>query len=192
MSDVNPPGERPERPERPSRGGSELSTPPPMSPMPSWPSGEGDAAVTPTQRPRLIQIAMYLMYVGAALSAVSVVAVFGSRDQLRQNAREALRQQKQPVTSERVESLANSTMIFIITLGVIMVALWLLMAIMNGKGKNWARIVASVLAVVNIWFNLQGWSIVGLALILVGIVAAVLLWLPAARPWFETSRRSRV
>jgi hypothetical protein len=191
MSDTNSPGERPERPERPSRGGSESSTPPPMGPMPSWPSGEGDAPAAPTQRPRLIQIAMYLMYAGAALSAVSVIAVFGSRDQLQQNAREALRAQKQPVTSERVDSLANSTMMFIIALGVIMVALWILMAIMNGKGKGWARIMASILAVANIWFNLRGLSIVGIALILVGIVSAVMLWLPAARPWFETSRRSR-
>jgi hypothetical protein len=85
--------------------------------------------------------------------------------------------------------LANNTFTFIIVLGIIMIALWIFLALMNDRGKNWARLAASVLAVANVFFNLQGLSFVGLALVVVGIVAVVLLWLPPSRPWFDGSRK---
>ncbi|MET9020796.1 hypothetical protein ABZV93_12485 [Actinopolymorpha sp. NPDC004070] len=161
--------------------------------MPSWPRAEEDASARPTERPRVVQIAVYLMYVGAALSAVSAIAVFGSRDRLANDARDMLRGQKQPLTPEKIDATVNTSLTLFVVLGAVAVALWILMAVMNGKGKSWARTAATVLAVANV-FNtvLTGLSIVGLALLATGTVAAVLLWLPAARPWFATARRLRV
>ncbi|SDR78253.1 hypothetical protein [Actinopolymorpha singaporensis] len=164
-----------------------------MPPMPAWPRGEEDAPARPAERPRVVQLAVYLMYLGAALSAVSAIAVFGSRDRLANDAREMLRGQKQPLTPDKIDATVNTSLTLYVVFGVLAVALWILMAVMNGKGQPRARVVATVLAVANV-FNtvLTGLSIVGLALLLTGTAAAVMLWLPAARPWFTTTRRLRV
>ncbi|MEQ7126782.1 hypothetical protein ABN034_19890 [Actinopolymorpha sp. B11F2] len=178
MSESKPPEEQPERRD---------PTPPP--PMPSWPVSEKDAAASPVTKPREIRIAVILMYVGAALSVASLLSLFssGTRQQIRSEAEKAVERQKG--TPEQAEALANNTFTFIIVLGIIMIALWVFLALMNDRGKNWARLTASILAVANVFFNLQGLSFVGLALVVVGIAAVVLLWLPASRPWFDGSRK---
>jgi hypothetical protein len=182
MSESKPPQEPPERRDPPS-------APPPMPSMPSWPTSEGDATVTPTAKPREVRLAVILMYVGAALSVASLVSLFsaGTREQIRREAEKAVLRQKG--TADQAEALASNTFTFIIVLGIIMIALWIFLALMNDRGKNWARLTASILAVANVFFNLQGLSFVGLALVVVGVAAAVLLWLPASRPWFDGSRK---
>ncbi len=181
MSESKPPEDRPD----PGSGSR------PMPPMPSWPEAEGDAS-PPVEKPKQVRIAVILMFVGAALSALSIVSVFANKDQLRDDATRALKQQKRAATPDAIEALTTSTVTFIIVLGVIMIALWIFLAFMNDRGKSWARLTATVLAVANILFNLQGLSYVGLALVLVGIVSVVLLWMPASRPWFDRSRTRRV
>ena len=177
MSESKPPEERPDRP---------------MPPMPSWPDAEGDARGAAAEKPKLVRIAVILMYVGAVLSAVSILSVFGAKDQLREDAERALKQQKRPVTPDAIEALANNTLTFIIVFGLIMIALWIFLAFMNDRGKSWARLTATVLAVANVFFNLQGLSYVGLALVVVGVAAAVLLWMPASRPWFDRTRTRKI
>ncbi len=44
----------------------------------------------------------------------------------------------------------------VVVFGLIGVILWLWMAAKNNKGKNWARITATVLAGINIMFSLLG------------------------------------
>ncbi|WP_020578522.1 hypothetical protein [Actinopolymorpha alba] len=176
MSERKPPGEG----DKPSRG------------MPTWPSGEGDAAPSPTEKPRVVMIAVLLMYFGAALSAVGALSVFWYRDELRAGARRALQQQDKRATPEAVESFATNAMTLILVFGLIAIAIWVFMALMNDRGKGWARLTATGLAVANVVYSLQTLSILSLASVLVGIVAAGLLWTPAARQWFDGAQRSRV
>jgi hypothetical protein len=159
--------------------------------MPVWPESEDDA-VPVREKPTTVRVAVVLMYVGAALSALVAVLAFGSRDQLRRAAQQALRAQGQPAGPEEVEAMANSMLTAIVVFGLIMVAIWVLMAVMNDRGKPWARATASLLAVLNVVFNLLGLSWLGIALIVVGVVSAALLWVPASRPWFDSGRRISV
>lgn len=159
-----------------------------LPPMPVWPESEDDAAVV-TEKPTTVRVAVLLMYVGAALSALVAVLALGARDQLRSAAEQALRGQEQPAGPEEVEALATAMLTVTLVFGLIMVAVWVLMAVMNARGKAWARVTASVLAVLNVFFNIVGLSWLGLALIAVGLVSAALLWVPASRPWFDSSRR---
>jgi lysylphosphatidylglycerol synthetase-like protein (DUF2156 family) len=180
MSESKPPGERPERPA--------------MPPMPSWPTSDADARPPITDKPKQVRLAVLLMYVGAALQLVAIASVFlnGSREQLRTSARQVLQQQKQPAGPEQVEAAVNTIITATVVIGVIAIALWILMALMNDRGKSWARMTATILAVLNLFLTfMQGLSIVGLVTVVIGIVAAVLLWLPASRPWFDSSRRSK-
>ncbi len=177
MSESKPPDERPDRPA--------------MPPMPSWPTSEGDAKAPITDKPKQVRLAVILMYVGAALQAAAIVSVFGARDKLRTSARDVLVQQKQPAGPEQVEAAVSTIITATLVIGVVAIALWILMAFMNDRGKSWARMTATILAVLNLFMTfMQGLSIVGLVTVAVGIVAAVLLWLPASRPWFERARRS--
>ncbi|REF36103.1 hypothetical protein [Thermasporomyces composti] len=162
-----------------------------LPPMPVWPESEDDA-VPITEKPTTVRVAVILMYVGAALSALVPLSAFGSRSQLRPAAEQALRAQGRPAGAEEVEALTNAMLTSIVVFGLIMVAVWVFMAVMNGRGKPWARATASVLAVLNVFFNILGLSWLGLALIVVGVVSAALLWVPASRPWFESARRISV
>jgi hypothetical protein len=178
MSESKPPDERPERPAMPA--------------MPAWPTSEADAKPPITDKPKQIRLAVMLMYVGAAVQLVGIAGVFlgDSRNQLRSSARDVLQQQKQPAGPEQVEAAVNTIVTATVVLGVIAVGLWILMALMNDRGKSWARMTATILAVLNLFLTvMQGLSILGLVTIVVGIVAAVLLWVPASRPWFDSARR---
>jgi hypothetical protein len=180
MSESKPPEERPER-----RA---------MPPMPAWPTSDADAKPPITDRPKQVRLAVILMYVGAALQAVTIFAVFGARAQaeLRTSAREVLQQQKQPAGPEQVEAAVSTIVTATVVIGAIAIALWILMALMNDRGKSWARMTGTILAVLNLFLTfMQGLSIVGMATVAIGIAAAALLWVPASRPWFDSSRRSR-
>jgi hypothetical protein len=135
--------------------------------------------------PRTVWAAVRLMYAGAAVTALSLVAsiialpfVHGQRAA---GLRLLGRSQPLPVA---------------ITVGIMggfaLIALWVWMARANGQGRNWARIVSTLLVglatlqlfsakdVAQLVFALVTW--------LVGLVAVSLLWRPASNSFFKPHR----
>jgi hypothetical protein len=160
--------------------GSAAAEPPAYPPMPPPPPFQyetpGAAAVQATP-PSSLLTAVRLMFVGAALSAVFLIIGLTQRDSLRDQIADS---QPELTADELDAAVAVGTAVAAI-IGLLSVGLWIWMAVMNRKGRSWARVVATVLGGLNIVFTLIGLTQnVGVDTIvnMVSIVlAAAILWL---------------
>jgi hypothetical protein len=133
--------------------------------------------------------AVKLMYVGAAVSTVSLIISLADIS----GTKAAIRKARPSLTVAQVNQLNTFIISLAIVSGVIGVALWLWMARSNSQGKNWARILSTVL------FCLATLDLVGvfsqpktlLGLLfpvltwLVGLGAVFLLWRPESTAFFK-------
>ncbi|HET7388910.1 MAG TPA: hypothetical protein VFJ19_19850 [Nocardioidaceae bacterium] len=154
----------------------------PSYPAPPPPYGQATASV---EQPASIQTAVRLMWVGAALSVISLIvgliAIGGMKDEIRNQ----LQAQGQQVTQSAVDAAFTVGILFGVVFGIIGVLLWLWMAWKNGQGRSWARIVATVLGVIYLISTIinlssstsSGFSkILGVITLIVDIVILVLLY----------------
>lgn len=195
---AHPPSDPSDRPEsdRPEDDERSSSTPsmPPMPPMPKWPEEGG--ATEPATFPAKLQRAVWLMYAGAALTIVSIPLNLGDRDTMRASLRETTGGPR--MSEEQINSFVDTVFGLTIFLGLIGAGLWVLMAIFNKRGKNWARLTATGLGTLNIMYTLYilsaavrgGASFVTLPAVIsmltlaVAVIALVYLWNPDVRDWF--------
>jgi len=166
-----------------------------------YPGGDNQIGVRPPQ-PRQVRIAVWLMYGGAALSAISAILVLVVSSSIKNAVRKALlkanatnaREHKAVLTAAQIHSAENiylGVIVFILILGI---ALWLWMAWANGRGRNWARIVATVLFALNTLYLVVSVSraggsaiFVGLSWIL-GVGAITMLWRRDSSAYFQAGR----
>lgn len=150
--------------------------------------------VPEVEQPPSIRTAVRLMWVGAALSLVGVLLTFTQTDAIR----EAVEESDDSLTQSQIDTAVNIGIGFAVVTGLIGVGLWLWMAHANGRGQSWARIVATVLAGLNVvgtLFNLASGNLPALSLVmaLVGIALAVvilvLLYRPDAGRYYEIKSR---
>ncbi len=178
-------------------GAGEPVPPAPTAPpgYPSYPSyppgGEGQppgygayptAPVPPPagpapQPPQSILTAVKLMYVGAGISALTIVFAVLSRDSIR----DAIEDNDSTLSADQLDSAANAFVGVLSVIGLIGVALWLWMAAMNKRGRSWARIVATILGGLNIIGTLLGLNQSGGLTIVINLIslalAGTILWL---------------
>lgn len=137
MSDYGtPPPPPPHPPEGPGSGQ--------FSGMQSMPGYEAPAAGGPVAKPASIAMAVKLMYAGAALSVLGLLSTFLMRDTIRDAVQKASDDAGTSMTSSEVDAAVGLAVGFGAVAGLIGVALWLWMASANGKGRKWARILATV------------------------------------------------
>lgn len=146
----------------------------------SYPSaGQAPEPVRPAPPPSVV-MAVRLMYAGAVVSAVSLVvglATVGS-------VRTALHKANPSFTPAQLHTAQNVVVIGSVAFGLIGVGLWVWMAVMNKAGKSWARIVATVLFLLNTLVLLLGVArggaaasfLVSILTWLIGLGAIILLW----------------
>ena len=139
-------------------------------PYPS--SGKPVEPERPAAPPSVLN-AVKLMYVGAAVSTVSLVISLVDIS----GTKAAIRKARPSLTVAQVNQLNTFIITLAIVSGVIGVALWLWMARANGQGRNWARILSTVL------FGLATLDMFGVfsqPKTLLGLVFPVLTWLVGA------------
>lgn len=150
----------------------------------------------PQQRPPAppsIRTAMKLMYAGAVLSAVSFVVGLATVGSLRQSIINASTKKLTATQLHTAEVIGVAT---IVILGLIGIGLWLWMAWANGRGRNWARIVAAVLFGLNTLGllsvvarpNAIGTRLFDVLSWLVGLGATYYLWRRDSSEYFAQSR----
>jgi hypothetical protein len=145
-------------------------------------------AFTPVERPSSVTRAVQLMYVGAALSIVGIVIAWATKSQLRDKLAEA----SPSLSADDIDAALTFSLVIATVIGLLAVGLWVWMAVANGAGKSWARIVSTVLgglSVVSTLFTLSSATGTSVALQLVSLLLAiailVLLWLPASSAYFR-------
>jgi len=142
--------------------------------------------------PQSVLNAVKLMYAGAAVSTVSLiislVSIGGTKD--------AIKKAKPSLTAAQVNQLNTFIIALAVVSGVIGVVLWLWMAQKNGQGRNWARILSSVLfglATLDMFGVLsQPKTVLGLVFPvltwLIGLGAVILLWRRESTEFFKPRR----
>lgn len=174
-----PPGPPPGQPEG-------FPTPPPV-PQGPWASDNlpphPTATANQVDQPPAIRLAVRLMWLGALVTVLGSLSVFFQTDTLR----DRLRDNDSTLTKSDLDAAVTAIIGFTVVVGVIVVALWLWMAYANGQGKSWARVVATVLGVLNVLFVLGGLAMgnqtgLGLGFNLVNLVLAVVILVLLYRP----------
>jgi hypothetical protein len=154
-----------------------------------YPSSTSSVDPVRPEAPQPVLQAVKLMYVGAAVSTVSLIIslvdIGGTKS--------AIRKARPSLTAAQVNQLNTFIISLAVVSGVVGIALWLWMARANGQGKSWARILSTVL------FGLTTLDLIGvfsqpktvLGLIfpvltwLVGLGAVWLLWRPDSSAFFK-------
>jgi hypothetical protein len=148
--------------------------------------------LTEAQRPPAPQSvlnAVKLMYAGAAISTVSLIVSLADIS----GTKAAIRKARPNLTATQVSQLNTFIISLAIVSGVLGIALWLWMSRANGQGKNWARVVSTVLfglATLDLFGVLsQPKTVIGLVFPvltwLVGAGAIWLLWRPESSAFFK-------
>ena len=133
--------------------------------------------------------AVKLMYAGAAVSTVSLVISLVNIS----GTKAAIRKARPTLSAAQVNQLNTFIITLAIVSGIIGVGLWLWMAKANGQGRNWARILSSVLfglATLDMFGVLsQPKTLLGLVFPvltwLIGLGAVILLWRPDSSAFFK-------
>jgi hypothetical protein len=145
-----------------------------------YPSSDKPVELEHPPAPPSVMNAVKLMYAGAAISTVSLIVTLADVG----GVKSAIKRAKPTWTAAQVNSYDRFIISLAVVSGLIGIGLWLWMARANLRGKNWARIVSSVL------FALATLDLIGvftepktaLGLVfplltwLVGLGAIVLLW----------------
>ncbi len=167
-----------------------------MTNYPQYPAGPPEPPPGPAplgEQPRSIAMAINLIWVGVALTVLSTVLSFVNLDDAVQTAVDGDSTGTLTESSARTGIIAASVFILVIGVGI-----YALLAIFLGKGKNWARIVYTVLGAV---FGLLGVLGLGgdqpaltmvLGVVQLALITATLffLWKPESTAWL-TGRPAR-
>lgn len=189
-----------------------MSAPHPGNPYAAPPAPAGD----PGRRPLTLTLAVAGLWLGALLSIATMVMVFTmDTTEVRQMMIDSMEQQ--PTYDPAVldaESFADAFVPMIkvigIASGLLSLGLWTWMAIINAKGRNWARITATVLGGLGLMGqlstlgNLGANSAIGMqtavggggiALTVVNVLLAiailVLLWMPTTNAYVQAVTASK-
>ncbi|SDK29138.1 hypothetical protein SAMN05428985_103430 [Nocardioides sp. YR527] len=110
----------------------------------------------PTERPKTLTYAVIGMWIGGLLNIVATILLF-TMDTTEMKTLMVREMEKQPTYDPSVLDAREMADIFIpilqiggAVLGLVALGLWIWMAVMNGKGRNWARIVATILGALSL------------------------------------------
>ena len=159
-----------------------------------YPLGGQSAEPLRPPAPAPVLTAVKLMYAGAAVSAVDLIISLAVIGGLKAYHGRFL---GHSLTAAQVSRL-NTVIIAAVVTGLVVIALWLWMARANGQGRNWARILSTVLfglATLELtpylfgFGEVSGVTVFGLIFPLltwlVGLAVVWLLWRPASSAFFR-------
>jgi hypothetical protein len=147
-----------------------------------YPSEQPQGGGTAAGVPQLVNTSFWMIIGAGVLSVLSVLLAIPTLDDpaMRSTFEEQLRGSGQNVAFEDVKGFIIGTMVVFALIGA---GLYALVAFNVRKGKNWARILGTVLAALSV-FSLFPAGLNTLVALL-GIAAIVMLYLPASAPYFQ-------
>jgi hypothetical protein len=135
-----------------------------------YPSGGNVVEQERPPAPSTVLNAVKLMYTGAAVSTVSLVISLVSIG----GTKSAIRKARPNLSVSQVNQLNTFIISLAVVSGLVGIALWLWMARANGQGRNWARILSTVLFFLA---TLDLFGVLSQPKTLLGLVFPVLTWL---------------
>ena len=147
---------------------------------------------TPQDRgpiPTTVRVAVLIMFVGALAALVGIVVTLTNIDHIRQLFEDTVPK----MTPDKVDSATTFAIVEQIVLNVLRAAVWVVLALFVRQGRQWARVVSTLVAVLGILLILRGIggtdeigaTIAGWGQVVCGVLAVILIWLPPSMPWFR-------
>lgn len=106
------------------------------------------------QRPTVLTVAVVLMYFGAAFWAFNALFNITRSDELKEMFAEEFPELTEEEIDRAVDRNASNAPVTLVGVG-----LWIWMAVMNGRGKKWARITGTVFGGINVALTLLGFAV---------------------------------
>lgn len=148
--------------------------------------------------PDSMTMAVRLIWAGAALALVGLLVPLLQKDEIRRTI------ESENVVSSDIDTTINAFIAIAVVFGLIGCGLWVWMAIMNGKGRSWARIVATVFGSLNILFGTIGnaagsrysgattiSTVLSVCSVLLAVAIIVLMWQQRSSAWYDAMGRAR-
>ncbi|KYH45962.1 hypothetical protein [Branchiibius sp. NY16-3462-2] len=188
---------------------SDPGTTPTPEPLPTAPTLETSPGAVGAP-PKSIRQAVALMYAGAALSALNLLFAIFSKSRIhdsfvKANAKQAAEYAKdpskaKPLSTSALDAAISQAWVVSMVSGAITVALWIILAQTNKKGNGVARIVATVLTVLNVLLTiaslLGGFSPITFAasivMVLIALATTYLLWRPESSDYYGAVKASKL
>ena len=171
--------------------------------QPPQQSGEFGQSGAPVPRaiPQSVTRAVQVMYVGAVASLIGIVIELLLRHSLRSYIADHATRNGKRLTATQVADTYHAELVVLVVVGLIGIALWIWMAQMNKRGRNWARITSTVffaLDTLGAIGGLAGGSLsggnanrfYGLVVWVIGGIAIILLWQRSSTEYFKGAQRS--
>jgi hypothetical protein len=190
----------PPDPQQPSYPGQQ----PPPAPYGAYPTdaaGAGRPTAPPAPpQPSSIALAVKLMWVGAALSLLSLIYSITTLGALEDDIEAEMRKSDPSVDQSVIDAVYGVTIAFAIVFGLLGAFLWVWMAWKNGQGRGWARVVATVFAGLNLLgllFTAGAAStdaltaVSSIASVVLAGVIVFLLWRKESSQFYEGTAASR-
>jgi hypothetical protein len=146
--------------------------------------------------PQSITRAVQLMYAGAVASLIGIVIALTTLSSIKSQ----IHQRNLTLTTTQINNAEHVAIGILIASGLIGAALWLWMAQSSKAGKNWARIVSTVLFAIQTLNVVAGASaissggasrIYSIVIWLIGLGAIILLWQRSSTEYFKSSSAPR-
>jgi hypothetical protein len=145
--------------------------------------------------PASVVMAVRFMYAGAAVSAIDLIIGLVTVGSLRSNLHKA----DPSLTPSQLHSAEVFLVGVSVVIGLLGVGLWIWMAMMNKAGRNWARILGTVLFGIDTLFLAYGLArtgaaagtLVSIVTWLIGLGAVVYLWRRDSTEYFNALRTPR-
>ncbi|MFD1213857.1 hypothetical protein ACFQ36_17615 [Arthrobacter sp. GCM10027362] len=162
-----------------------------------YPSSQPQYAATKPMPPREVMIAFWLILAAAVLNIVNSFVLAGMATQLVNEAwndpgfQAQLREAAggQDISSITPEMISGTMGAGLVVGALIAAVLYLLVAFNVKAGRNWARILGTVFAVLSLFLLTLG--IPGVITFLLGVAAIVLLFLPVSSAYFKEAAARR-
>lgn len=183
-----PPTQAPGYPSAAASGGFPAYSAAPAAPAPAAPS----------EPPQQVTIAFWLYIAAAVLSVISgivtAISVSANRAAILQQITDSLAKSQTNGAKLDPNTLTDAAITFGIVWAVVTLVFWalvfVLFAVFMRRGRNWARIVLTVLTVVSL-LNLGGLYFIGAVQVIAAVVATILIWLKPASQYFAAVKASR-
>jgi hypothetical protein len=145
--------------------------------------------------PRSVVMAVRFMYAGAIVSAIDLIIGLATVGSLRNSLHKA----DPTLTSSQLHSAEVFLVGASVVIGLLGIGLWIWMAMANKAGRNWARVLGTVLFGIDTLFLAYGLARTGAAAgtlfsiltWLIGLGAVVFLWRRDSTDYFNALRTPR-
>jgi hypothetical protein len=162
--------------------------------------GQSGAPV-PRSVPQSVARAVQVMYVGALASLVGIIIELLTRHSLRSFISDHSTRNGKRLTATQVADTYHAELVVLVVVGLIGIGLWIWMAQMNKRGRNWARIVSTVFFAIDTLGAIGGLAggslsggnanrFYGLVVWVIGAVAVILLWRRSSSEYFKGAPRN--